>query len=405
MRGNIVELLFACKYIHNSDDNNLGTVEHNATCHQSNNNEDVSRGDKELKDSLDGGMDVKGKMVGFDQGIMLKHLRHILTYLHYLTGLTMIIMLKVVRFCIFTSGAPKSRLARQQHEPRVLVEETSKKKLGVTKRKFEEENGIAKQMKMQRITNVMQDDLWSQPRIRTDIVQDVLRRPQVLVDEIEVTARKFTEENELAKQTKRQRITEATKRNQNGVLKVSAELNEVVGKSANSAPPSEKSSKKSSSETTVPDVASISEFMTQVAGLVELVDSRDIMELKLKQDDCEVLIRKKEALPPPPAPQMVMMQSSQPQAMYQSQPPPPQAAPASSAPAPSASPAALPTPAKQKSSHPPLKSPMAGTFYRAPAPGAPAFVKVGDKVQKGQVVCIIEAMKLMNEIEVTHFLS
>ncbi|GKF69567.1 hypothetical protein Tco_0202624, partial [Tanacetum coccineum] len=42
---------------------------HNATGHQSNNNEDVSRGDKELKDSLDGGMDVKGKMVGFDQGI------------------------------------------------------------------------------------------------------------------------------------------------------------------------------------------------------------------------------------------------------------------------------------------------------------------------------------------------
>ncbi|PWA52548.1 biotin/lipoyl attachment, Acetyl-CoA biotin carboxyl carrier [Artemisia annua] len=192
---------------------------------------------------------------------------------------------------------------------------------------------------------------------------------------------------------------QATKRNQNGVLKVSAELNEDVGKSTTSAPPSEKSSKKSSSESTVPDVASISAFITQVAGLVELVDSRDIMELKLKQDDCEVLIRKKEALPPPPAPQMVMMQSSQPQAMYQSQPPPTQAAPASSAPAPSASPAASPAPAKQKSSHPPLKSPMAGTFYRAPAPGAPPFAKVGDKVQKGQVVCIIEAMKLMNEIE------
>ncbi|KAJ0776982.1 putative acetyl-CoA carboxylase [Helianthus annuus] len=191
---------------------------------------------------------------------------------------------------------------------------------------------------------------------------------------------------------------QATKRNQNGgVMKVSALLNEVdQGKSSNSTPPSEVSS----SKTTVPDVASITAFMNQVAGLVELVDSRDIMELQIKQDDCEVIIRKKEALPPPPAPPTVMMQSPQPQPMFHSQPPPPQAAAASSsAPAPSTSPPALPAPAKPKSSHPPLKCPMAGTFYRAPAPGAPPFVKVGDKVQKGQVICIIEAMKLMNEIE------
>ncbi|KAJ0680414.1 putative acetyl-CoA carboxylase [Helianthus annuus] len=141
--------------------------------------------------------------------------------------------------------------------------------------------------------------------------------------------------------------------------------------------------------------------MNQVAELVQLVDSRDIMELELKQQNCEVVIRKKEALPQPPASPMVMMQSPQPQAIYQSLPPPPQSAPASSGPAPSASaPAApSPTPAKPKSSHPPLKCPMAGTFYRSPAPGTPPFVKVGDKVQKGQVICIIEAMKLMNEIE------
>ena len=43
---------------------------------------------------------------------------------------------------------------------------------------------------------------------------------------------------------------------------------------------------------------------------------------------------------------------------------------------------------------------MAGTFYRSPAPGEPAFCKEGDKVTKGQTVCIVEAMKLMNEIEV-----
>ena len=46
-----------------------------------------------------------------------------------------------------------------------------------------------------------------------------------------------------------------------------------------------------------------------------------------------------------------------------------------------------------------IKSPIVGTFYRAPEPGAPTFVEVGDTVRKGQVLCIIEAMKLMNEIE------
>jgi acetyl-CoA carboxylase biotin carboxyl carrier protein len=46
-----------------------------------------------------------------------------------------------------------------------------------------------------------------------------------------------------------------------------------------------------------------------------------------------------------------------------------------------------------------MKSPMVGTFYPAPKPGSPAFVKVGDVISVGQVLCIVEAMKLMNEIE------
>jgi acetyl-CoA carboxylase biotin carboxyl carrier protein len=46
-----------------------------------------------------------------------------------------------------------------------------------------------------------------------------------------------------------------------------------------------------------------------------------------------------------------------------------------------------------------VKSPIVGTFYESPSPGAPAFVKIGDQVEAGQVLCIIEAMKLMNEIE------
>ena len=46
-----------------------------------------------------------------------------------------------------------------------------------------------------------------------------------------------------------------------------------------------------------------------------------------------------------------------------------------------------------------VKSPIVGTFYEAPSPGAPPFVKVGDSVEVGQVICIVEAMKLLNEIE------
>ncbi|MUL35193.1 acetyl-CoA carboxylase biotin carboxyl carrier protein [Gloeocapsopsis dulcis] len=59
--------------------------------------------------------------------------------------------------------------------------------------------------------------------------------------------------------------------------------------------------------------------------------------------------------------------------------------------------AATPVPKDQKLVE--VISPMVGTFYRAPAPGEPSFVEVGDRVRSGQTVCIIEAMKLMNEIE------
>ncbi|KAK9271771.1 hypothetical protein L1049_002134 [Liquidambar formosana] len=201
-------------------------------------------------------------------------------------------------------------------------------------------------------------------------------------------------------------------RKQVPVWKVHAQLNEVASeKSSNSAPvleakfgvtSSEGSTEKLPGHNTIPDAASISAFMSQVADLVKLVDSRDIMELQLKQLDCELVIRKKEALPqPPPAAPVVTMHHSLPHSIPPSQPSPAQAvAPAPTSPAPSAPALALPAPAKTStSSHPPLKCPMAGTFYRSPAPGEPSFVKVGDKVQKGQVVCIIEAMKLMNEIE------
>jgi len=51
-----------------------------------------------------------------------------------------------------------------------------------------------------------------------------------------------------------------------------------------------------------------------------------------------------------------------------------------------------------KSTLPEITSPMVGTFYRAPSPDSPPYVEVGDRVEEGQVVCIVEAMKLMNEI-------
>ena len=73
------------------------------------------------------------------------------------------------------------------------------------------------------------------------------------------------------------------------------------------------------------------------------------------------------------------------------------AAPAA-APAPAAQPAAA-APAEPQVEGTPLTSPMVGTFSRAPSPGAKPFVEVGDTVKKGQTVCIIEAMKLLNEVE------
>lgn len=118
--------------------------------------------------------------------------------------------------------------------------------------------------------------------------------------------------------------------------------------------------------------------------MARLVDSRDIVELQLKQLDCELVIRKKEALPQPSTSAPVIYA---PQTTYSPQPPTTNVpAPTSSTPSPS--PAALPAPAKPKSSHPPFKSPMAGNFYRSPAPGAPPFVKVSPIVYIFSFICV-----------------
>ncbi|MFD2245277.1 acetyl-CoA carboxylase biotin carboxyl carrier protein [Pontibacter ruber] len=76
--------------------------------------------------------------------------------------------------------------------------------------------------------------------------------------------------------------------------------------------------------------------------------------------------------------------------------PAPASQPVAAAPAPAAPAAA---PASDESRYVAIKAPMIGTFYRASSPDKPSFVNVGDEVKKGQVICIIEAMKLFNEIE------
>ena len=107
--------------------------------------------------------------------------------------------------------------------------------------------------------------------------------------------------------------------------------------------------------------------------LLRLVDSRDIVELELKQLDCEIVIRKKEALPQQPAPVYHSMMPPPPMAGLPMPPSPPVSPPAPS----SANTATAPS-----SSHSPLKSPMAGTFYRSPGPGEPPFVKVQEDAKK-----------------------
>ncbi|KAL0403377.1 UNVERIFIED_CONTAM: Biotin carboxyl carrier protein of acetyl-CoA carboxylase 1, chloroplastic [Sesamum radiatum] len=128
---------------------------------------------------------------------------------------------------------------------------------------------------------------------------------------------------------------------------------------------------------------SISEFISQVASIIELVDSKDIVELQLKQLDCELLIRK-EALTPPPALVTNVQLQTQP-AVLAPVPTPSPVPTATPSPASSRSPAP-PKAQPSKSSHPPLKCPMAGTFYRSPAPGEPPFVKAD---QSGNIVEIL----------------
>jgi len=126
-----------------------------------------------------------------------------------------------------------------------------------------------------------------------------------------------------------------------------------------------------------------------------MVHETDIVELTLNSKKFKLSVKKKEAL-----------ESMEPQIVHM-QAPAGYAAPAPVAAAPAPTPVPAPAPAARAPAPAPpaavdgveIASPMAGTFYRSPAPGEPAFVNEGDRVTKGQTIGIIEAMKLMNEIE------
>ena len=125
--------------------------------------------------------------------------------------------------------------------------------------------------------------------------------------------------------------------------------------------------------------------LRKLKKLIDLVQESGIGEIEITEGEEKVRISRQLA----PAPMMMAHPGMQHIAMAAP-------GPAQSASGPSAPPASAPP--EQPKGHA-LKSPMVGTFYRAPSPGAPSFVEVGQSVSKGQTLCIIEAMKLLNEIE------
>ena len=126
--------------------------------------------------------------------------------------------------------------------------------------------------------------------------------------------------------------------------------------------------------------------LRKLKTLIDLVAESSISELEITEGEGKVRIVKEDRHPPVAA-----------AAVMATPPPPPAAAPATQAAEPAAATAA--GPAENSARGHTVKSPMVGTFYRAPNPEAPNFVEPGSKVSVGDTLCIIEAMKLLNEIE------
>jgi acetyl-CoA carboxylase biotin carboxyl carrier protein len=127
--------------------------------------------------------------------------------------------------------------------------------------------------------------------------------------------------------------------------------------------------------------------LKELKELIEFLIEKDIAEFELERGDVKVKIRRAAELAP----------AALPDSRYIAVHPVPLAV---AAPAPArvdaAASSAAPEPAEDLHI---VKSPIVGTFYESPSPGSPPFVKIGDSLEVGQVLCIVEAMKLMNEIE------
>ncbi|UPM49369.1 MULTISPECIES: acetyl-CoA carboxylase biotin carboxyl carrier protein [unclassified Synechococcus] len=121
----------------------------------------------------------------------------------------------------------------------------------------------------------------------------------------------------------------------------------------------------------------------QLRELIALLGDSDIQELKLEGDDFRLELRRN-------------LPGVQPQVVMQAAAPVAAPAPAPAVAAPSAAPPAAPA---VRSDLIEITAPMVATFYRSPAPGEATFVELGSKINVGQTVCILEAMKLMNELE------
>lgn len=123
----------------------------------------------------------------------------------------------------------------------------------------------------------------------------------------------------------------------------------------------------------------------QIQELIKFVSRSGVNEVAIEQQDFKITIKTNQT----------------PTVVHATVPAPVAAVPAVAAPAPQAAPVAeaKPAAAEDTSKYITIKSPMIGTFYRSAGPDKPSFVNVGDEVATGKVVCIIEAMKLFNEIE------
>lgn len=121
----------------------------------------------------------------------------------------------------------------------------------------------------------------------------------------------------------------------------------------------------------------------KVKKLIELLEESGIGEIEIKEGEESVRISRGVSGAPAPAPSPAVA-------------PPP--APTLVAPAASTAPAEPESKSAQVEGHV-VKSPMVGTFYRSPSPSSPAFVEVGKTVKAGDILCIVEAMKMMNQIE------